>query len=155
MLMLTALLLTGCARTARDRAADAVPIKGFKPYVIADSSKIITYPNGLKIYTVEAGPGDYPVNGIKVKMHYYGMLDDGTVFDDSYSRGLPLEFSMGSASVIDGITETVKKVRLGSKVIAIIPSELGYGDGKGKDGLPPKIPANARLTFHLDLLGSF
>jgi FKBP-type peptidyl-prolyl cis-trans isomerase len=155
LLLLAILLHTGCGRKPEaDATGDGAAVP-FKPYAIQDSSKIVTYPDGLQLYVVKAGPGDFPINGTHVRMHYYGVLDDGTVFDQSYSRGEPLAFTMGASTVIDGIELAVKKLRLGSQAIAIIPSTLGYGDGKGKHELPPKIPANARLTFHLDLIGSF
>jgi peptidyl-prolyl cis-trans isomerase A (cyclophilin A) len=131
----------------------------FEPYQITDSAQVKTYPDGLSIYVVEAGPGDVPQNGEHVQMHYHGILDDGTVFDESYSRNAPLEFTIGSGKVIAGIESAARKLRLGTKAIVTIPPSLGYGDGKDANGkdvkLPPKIPANARLTFHIDLVGSF
>lgn len=131
----------------------------FTPYIIGDSSRIVSYPDGMRIYVVEPGTGDISQNGDKVLMHYQGRLDDGTIFDDSYSRAEPLEFQVGSGKVIQGIDLTARRLRLGTKAIAVIPPSLGYGDGKGdgkdKPKLPPKIPANATLTFHLHLVGSF
>lgn len=127
----------------------------FTPYIIGDSSRITTYPDGMRIYVVEQGPGDFSQNGDKVLMHYQGRLDDGTIFDDSYSRGKPLEFAVGAGKVIQGIDLTARRLRLGTKAIAVIPPILGYGDGNGESKLPPKIPANATLTFHLHLVGSF
>lgn len=155
VLLLVAMLHTACGHKADHAAGNAGSTAAFKPYVIQDSSKIVTYPDGLQLYVSKPGPGDFPINGTHVRMHYYGLLDDGTVFDESFSRDEPLEFTVGSSTVIDGIELAVKKLRLGSQAIAIIPPTLGYGDGKGKHPLPPKIPANARLTFHLDLIGSF
>ncbi|MBL0016200.1 MAG: FKBP-type peptidyl-prolyl cis-trans isomerase [Bacteroidetes bacterium] len=77
----------------------------------------------------------------------------------SYTRGTPLDFTIGSGKVIPGIESAARKLRLGTKAIVTIPPALGYGDGKDANGkdvkLPPKIPANARLTFHIDLVGSF
>jgi FKBP-type peptidyl-prolyl cis-trans isomerase len=146
------LSLAACKRSGSKE--DFAPID-FTPYTIADSARITTYPNGLKLYVVKQGPGDYPDKGGRVLLHYQGRLADGTVFDDSYSRGEPLEFSIGGGKVIAGIEDAAKRLRFGTRAIAIIPPDLGYGDGKSSNGLPPKIPANATLTFHLDMVGSF
>ncbi len=153
--MLLCTVIGGCTRA--EALTDETPAAAltFQPLAITDSSKIVTYPNGLQLYIAFHGPGDYPINGTHVQLHYQGKLDDGSVFDESYSRGKPLEFSLGSGTVIKGIEDAVKKMRLGSKAIAIIPPGLGYGDGKGKNGLPKKIPANATLSFQLELIGTF
>ena len=150
--MLMGAILMGCMH----RAAEPLPEKSaFVPYAITDSSKITTYPDGLQLYVVSPGPGDYPQNGDQVTMQYVGYLADGTVFDDSYQREKPFSFSIGGGRVIAGIDAAVRKLRLGSKAILVVPPSLGYGDGTGDNKLPPKIPANATLTFHIDLIGSF
>jgi FKBP-type peptidyl-prolyl cis-trans isomerase len=146
------LCFTSCNRSGSKE--ELAPV-AFTPYIIADSSRITTYPNGLKLYIVKQGPGDYPQNGERVLLHYQGRLADGTVFDDSYTRGEPLEFYIGGERVIAGIEDAAQRLRFGTQAIAIIPPSLGYGDGKSANGLPPKIPANATLTFHLDMVGSF
>jgi FKBP-type peptidyl-prolyl cis-trans isomerase len=151
LLGVTLFFLAGCAR--RDSKADLAPVE-FTPYTIEDSSRIRAYPDGLQLYIVKQGPGDYPQNGENVRLHYYGVLADGTVFDESYSRDEPLEFTIGSGKVIAGLESAAKKLRFGTKAIAFVPPALGYGDGKSTK-LPPKIPANARLTLHLDMVGSF
>ena len=151
------MLVAGCGKSGK-HPMDAQN-GTFEPYVVLDSSKIKIYPDGIGIYVVKAGTGDIPQNGEHVSMHYQGILDDGTVFDDSYTRGTPLDFTIGSGKVIPGIESAARKLRLGTKAIVTIPPALGYGDGKDANGkdvkLPPKIPANARLTFHIDRVGSF
>lgn len=134
-------------------------IQSFVPYQIEDSSKIINFPSGLQLYIVESGPGKFPENGNNVRMEYYGTLKDGTVFDESFSRKEVFEFRVGSKNVIEGMQEAIKNMRYGSKAIAIIPPELGYGDGVAQGHndkhLPSNIPPNSTLTFHIDLLGTF
>ena len=51
--------------------------------------------SGLVYQELVAGSGESPTASTKVKVHYEGKLIDGTVFDSSYARGEPIEFSLG------------------------------------------------------------
>jgi FKBP-type peptidyl-prolyl cis-trans isomerase len=92
-------------------------------------------------------------------MHYCGYLENGEAFDNTFERGEPFRFILGPDSLIAGMQEAVSHLNMGSKAIAKVPPHLGYGEGRlkknGKRELPPKIPANATLTYHIELLGSF
>ena len=82
----------------------------------------------------------------KVRVHYAGTLLDGTEFDSSIKRGEPLEFPVNA--VIQGWQELLTLMKVGEKVKAWIPSNLGYG----ADGAAPVIPGNALLVFQVELL---
>ena len=50
-------------------------------------------------------PGDathYPQNSDSVAVHYVAYLEDGIQIDNSYERGQPLYFVLGSGTVIKG-----------------------------------------------------
>ncbi len=64
--------------------------------------------------------------GDTVKVHYTGKLDDGTVFDSSEGRQ-PLEFQLGSGSVIPGFEEAVVGMQEGESKTTQIPAEQAYG----------------------------
>ena len=89
-----------------------------------------------------------PVSGNKVMVHYKGMLLDGTVFDSSYKRNQPIEFTLGIGQVIKGWDEGISLLGLGDKATFIIPSELAYGQS-GAGGV---IPPNATLVFDVELV---
>ena len=67
--------------------------------------------------------------GSKVKLHYTGRLEDGTVFDTSMTEGRePLEFVQGQGQLIPGFEKGVMGMESGEKkTIEIEPSEA-YGD---------------------------
>ena len=104
--------------------------------------------SGLRYKILHKGEGDKPNSGDKVKVHYKGMLTDHTVFDSSYKRNQPIEFSVGIGQVIPGWDEGILLLSKGDKAKFIIPSNLAYGEA-GAGGV---IPPNATLIFEVELL---
>jgi len=102
--------------------------------------------SGLIIIESEAGDGDSPKATDTVRVHYHGMLADGTVFDSSVDRGEPVEFPLNR--VIPCWTEGVTMMKPGGKAQLICPAEIAYGD----QGAPPTIPGGATLTFDVELI---
>ena len=64
--------------------------------------------------------------GDTVKVHYHGKLISGETFDTSSGRD-PLEFEIGSGSVIKGFDEGVKGMAVGQKKTINIPVDDAYG----------------------------
>ena len=54
----------------------------------------------FSVTVTEEGEGVPLAKGEKVKAHYRGTLLDGTEFDASYNRGMPLDFVVGKGGVI-------------------------------------------------------
>lgn len=64
--------------------------------------------------------------GDKVKIHYHGRLEDGSIFDSSAGRS-PLEFELGSGQVIPGFDAGVTGMSVGEKKTINIPFMEAYG----------------------------
>ena len=65
--------------------------------------------------------------GTKIKVHYTGTLNDGTVFDSSDGKE-PLEFTIGNNEVIAGFENGIKEMKLNQeKTIKISPKDA-YGE---------------------------
>ena len=89
-----------------------------------------------------------PSRGDKVAVHYQGMLEDGTIFDSSFKRGIPLEFPVGEGRVIRGWDIGIMSMEVGERAELTIQSDYGYGDkGRGKH-----IPGGATMIFYVELL---
>jgi FKBP-type peptidyl-prolyl cis-trans isomerase len=104
--------------------------------------------SGLEYETVKPGDGPEAKPGQLVRVHYTGTLADGKKFDSSRDRGEPFQFVLGKGQVIKGWDEGVAGMLVGERRILTIPPELGYG----VKGFPPRIPADATLTFDVELV---
>ena len=116
---------------------------------LAENAKrkgVVTTPSGLQYEVLTMGTGPKPTAADQVKVHYTGMLIDGTVFDSSVERGEPAVFGVGQ--VIPGWVEGLQLMPVGSKWKLFIPSDLAYGPNGGGG----KIPGNSVLVFDVELL---
>ena len=66
--------------------------------------------------------------GKRVKAHYRGTFNDGTVFDSSYDRGEPLEFVCGAGQMILGFDKAVANMEVGEIVDVHLMSNEAYGE---------------------------
>jgi len=119
-----------------------------KIYLEGNASKedVTITTSGLQIRTIRLGDGRTPSATDKVRVHYRGKLIDGTVFDSSYDRGMPIDFPLNG--VIRGWTEALQLMKEKGKAEVVIPPELGYGERGAGDVIPPK----AVLIFEIELL---
>ena len=106
-------------------------------------------PSGLRyIVRAQGTSQDTPHIGDEVIAHYEGRLLDGTPFDSSYRKGVPLTFRLGTGAVIKGWDEAFLTMKKGEKRTLIIPHWLAYGE----KGRPGSIPPKATLIFDVELL---
>ena len=119
--------------------------------MLKDLSKGFSKTSSGLLYKFEKENNSHkPSNGNKVKVHYKGMLLDGTVFDSSFKRNQPIEFTLGVGQVIKGWDEGISLLGIGDKASFIIPSHLAYGSS-GAGGV---IPPNATLVFEVELISA-
>ena len=125
---------------------------GSFPDVTGEDKPVIAAGTGAEpttkalVKTLSAGDGAIVCPGAKVKVNYVGALWNGTVFDSSYERGEPAEFSL--TQVVKGWTYGLAHARVGDRLEVVIPASLGYGSqAKGT------IPANSTLVFVVNILG--
>ncbi|OWY23716.1 peptidylprolyl isomerase [Sphingobacteriales bacterium UPWRP_1] len=102
--------------------------------------------SGVYYFIEKEGDGTQVKPNTKLKVHYKGTLLDGTVFDSSYDRGTPIEFTPNM--VIKGWQEGLTLFTQGAKGTLIIPSGLAYGNRAMGD----KIAPNSILRFDMELL---
>ena len=99
---------------------------------------------------LEPGKGPVVGEGQSVEVNYYGVNGrTGKKFDDSFSRGQPVAFSL--AQVVPGFSKGLTGQRQGSRVLIAMPGKDGY-DPMG--GSPQAgIEVGDTLIFVVDLVG--
>ncbi len=104
--------------------------------------------SGLRYQIIQNGNGKKAEKGNQISVHYKGQLVDGTVFDSSYQRKQPIDFTVGIGQVIAGWDEGLQLLQVGDKARLVIPSHLAYGS-QGAGGV---IPPDATLIFDVELM---
>lgn len=105
-------------------------------------------PAGLAATYVIEGDGATVVAGSTVLVQYKGVLwDSGKEFDSTYGRSDLASFSL--QQVVKGWAQGLTGKKVGSRVLVVIPPNLGYGDS------PPAgsgIKKDSTLVFSVDIL---
>jgi len=138
-----------------DKAHDATP--DTQPTIVEKDGK----PTGLDFSGIDEPALDTPVQRVVLKegdgaaikatdtlsVNYLGATYDADApFDESYSKGQPLESSLDG--LIQGWAIGLTGVKVGSRVLLQIPPAYGYGT----QGSGDTIPGNATLWFVIDVL---
>ncbi len=103
---------------------------------------------GMKVEILKEGSGPAAKSGDNVTVNYVGTLENGTKFDSSIDRGVPLPLVLGQNSVIKGWELGLIGMKVGEKRKLTIPPELAYG----KNAVGNIIPANSTLIFEIDMV---
>ncbi len=146
------------AKQAQASAAKAVYLNDIK----AKSTKT---PSGLQYMIIEKGNGAKPAPGATMYVHYAGFLENGTLFDSSIEEVAkefgkwdrnrsaqqgyqPFPFTAGKKDgLIAGFIEALEQMKFGDKLVAFIPSNLGYG----AQGAGNVIPPNSNIIFEIQI----
>ena len=102
--------------------------------------------SGLQYEVIKMGTGPKPTAESTVKVHYVGTLIDGTEFDSSVKRNEPAQFPV--SGVIQGWTEALQLMPVGSKFKVCLPQSIAYG----ANGAGEVIKPYSTLIFEVELL---
>ena len=109
--------------------------------------QIVEHESGLKYVLHEEGTVDAAKPGDIVSVHYYGVLEDGSMFDNSWKAGSPYAFPLDRGQAIKGWDIGIGLFPKGSKATIIVPYPLAYGEA----GRAPRIPEKATLIFYIEI----
>jgi peptidylprolyl isomerase len=109
-------------------------------------------PGKLTVKTLVQGTGAPLTSGQTVVVQYSGVVwRSGKVFDSTYVNKTPDTFVLGANEVIPGMEEALGGVRVGSRILMVIPPALAYGN----QAEPPYIDNNDTLVFVVDVVDAY
>lgn len=89
-----------------------------------------------QVHTLKAGDGPVVAGTASVSVCYMGVNGrDGSVFDSSYQRGAPANFSLDG--VVPGFQKAIAGQKVGSTVAVAMTSADGYPQGQPRAGIQP------------------
>ena len=105
-----------------------------------------TTESGLQYIVLKEGTGKNPEATSNIKIHYHGMLLDGTVFDSSVEKKKPYDSTANQ--FIRGFNEGLLLMNEGAKYKFFIPQELAYGASPRPGIIKPYMA----IVFEVELL---
>ena len=152
--VLVAAALASCSSGESDDSLPTVEGPyGAKPKV--QIAKSLEPAKKLQVEVIEEGDGPAAKRGDLLVVDYLGKnMRSRKVFDNSYDRGQPAAFTLkdGRGGVISGWVDGLAGVKVGSRVLLVVPPKEGYG----KQGNPSaQIKGTDSLAFVVDVIGAY
>jgi peptidylprolyl isomerase len=148
-------VLAGCGGADSSAEEEGLPkvsgSYGEKPKVTADKEE--KPGKSVRSSVLVEGKGPKVAKGDLLVADYLGAVyATNKVFDNSYDRGQPAGFEIGTGKVIKGWDETLVGVNAGSRVLMVLPPAKGYGpEGNEQAG----IKGTDSLVFVVDVIASY
>jgi FKBP-type peptidyl-prolyl cis-trans isomerase FkpA len=138
------LIIAGsCSKDVTDYSATDKKI--IEDYLVSHNLTAQSTSSGLYYIIDRPGGTNHPNINSTVRASYKGYFTDDSVFDESYSSGKPINFTLNA--VIKGWQEGLQLIGVNGKIKLLIPSALAYG-ATGKGSVPP----NTVIIFDVELV---
>lgn len=142
--------------------ASAVQARDLRHVSLKRDSRVVDLGCRLAFFKCKAGDGEtFPRAGDRVRIYFTGMLVDdnarleyvgirpGSAIDRSSLQGRPVEFTLGSGQVIQGLEEGLPSMSLGEQAVMRIPAGKGDGAVASAGG---RMPRDRDLYFEVQLV---
>jgi FKBP-type peptidyl-prolyl cis-trans isomerase FkpA len=147
-LILACLLAAGCAVPAESGSLAPESIT-FAPALQVDLASMQRTSAGVYYRDLVTGDGPQVRRGHHVTLHFAGFLPDGTQIDAVAPPSAPVEFDLGSGTVIRGWESGIVGMRAGGQRQLVVPAAQAYGGRRV--GL---VPPNSNLVFIIKLVSA-
>ena len=138
---LVLLVILASCTTKKERATDATPRED-----IAVGDTVYLASTVKYVFTKMSDEGDFVTPERTVTTHI-NLDANGQRVWSTYEPLQPFTFVLNQVPMIDGFKEVIVRMRQGDRMMAVIPSHLGYGP-RGNGPIPP----NALLHFDIEVI---
>ncbi len=118
----------------------------FNKEIPTQESGLITTPSGLQYKILKKGIGTGATLGQDVKIHESTSYRDGTLIFSSEGMQ-PLQFTIGSKTVIQGVDEGVRGMKKGEIRKLIVPTSLSK-----RNSYPSILSKDSILVYKVELI---
>ncbi|MFY0631219.1 MAG: peptidylprolyl isomerase [Flavobacteriaceae bacterium] len=115
-------------------------------YKKMDIDKATRLASGVQVITYKKGTGKKFNSARAAAMDFTIYLANGKLLQSTNGKA-PFEFTLDERPLITGVTQALKKMKVGGKVRLFIPYYLAWGE-RGGNGIPPK----ADVIFEFELV---
>lgn len=140
------------ASAAQGHAAVFPSVNGSFDHAPTITFPAVSAPTTLEDKVLHAGSGSKVVKGELLVANYVGQIWRGKVFDSSFTRAEPAAFPIGVGAVIPGWDKVLVGMRLGSRVLLVLPPSNAYG-ASGNSGAG--ITGKDTIVFVIDLISTY
>ncbi len=144
--LFVAFTTVSCEKEDEKAAKELTTLKAF---IAAEFPNATEVTEGVYLVKIKEGTGSSAGVGLSAIVHYTGWLMDGTQFDTSRDDSSPFSFTVGAGYVIPAWEYTVRRMRVGDRVLMYTTSANAYGAKGAGDDIGPY----ATLKFEIELLG--
>lgn len=100
--------------------------------------------NGVIYRSLKEGTGERPTDNDKVRLHYRGMLIDGTEIENTYKGGEPDDVPVGN--LLRCLSDGVKMMKAGGRARLVCPPDTAFGQ-EGSGAIPPEATLVIEMEF--------
>ncbi len=142
LILVVAGLAAACDTTESESVEILIPRE-------VQSSQYTETDSGLMYFDFEIGGGDEAGDSSQVEVHVAAWLTNQTLISSTFENEDPLSLDLGSETVVVGLAEGIRGMKVGGERQLLVPPELAFGD----EGVPQAgIPGGATLIYEIELI---
>lgn len=125
------------------------------PTIVSADDETVELKSGVKYVVTKRGDGPKPDVGELAGIRFKATcIPTGNIIDDVFDTPEPYYTRVGAGGLLKGVEEVIPSMRVGDRYVISVPGPLAFGaKGRPSSAGKPRIPANAEITFEVEMVG--